>query len=176
VLRGLGLLPPQPLAEAPDWSRPHPIVVAAPAGLGTPRWHSADRVTMLGATSATTAADLAGAALAGIAHQIADALEAQDAGRTMDTVRVGGGLAAYPALLQAVADLSGLELEVSSEREATARGIAALAAGAVGAAAAQAEPEIAARVTPTLDDPARARERARWQHAVDVHISQDAGS
>ena len=176
VLRGLGLLPPEPLAQAPGWSRPHPIVVAAPAGLGTPRWHSADRITMLGASSATTAADLAGAALAGIAHQIADALEAQDAAHTMDTVRVGGGLAADAALLQAVADLSGLELEISSEREATARGIATLAAGTVGAAAAQGEPRIAARVTPALDAGKRRAERARWQHAVDVHVSEDAGS
>ncbi|MDX6551275.1 MAG: glycerol kinase [Gaiellales bacterium] len=176
VLRELGLLPPHPLAEAPDWSRPHPIVVAAPAGLGTPRWHSADRITMLGASSATTPADLAGAALAGIAHQIADALDAQDARRTMDTVRVGGGLAADAALLQAVADLSGLELEVSTEREATARGIAALAAGAIGAATAQAEPKIAARVTPALDAGSRAIERARWRHAVDVHVSEESGS
>jgi glycerol kinase len=174
VLRELGLLPLEPLADAPDWSRPHPIVVAAPSGLGTPRWHSADRITMLGASSATAAADLAGAGLAGIAHQIADALEAQDAGRTMDTVRVGGGLSADAALLQAVADLSGLELEVSSEREATARGIAALATGAVGWDAAQDEPQIAARITPSLDAGGRRRERARWKHAVDVHVSEAA--
>jgi glycerol kinase len=75
-----------------------------------------------------------------------------------------------------VADLSGLELEVSTEREATARGIAALAAGAIGAATAQAEPKIAARVTPALDAGSRARERARWRHAVDVHVSEQAGS
>ncbi len=61
----------------------------------------------------TTADDLAAAWLAGVAHQITDALEAQEASGGIDVLRVGGGLAADRALLQAVADLSGLVLEVA---------------------------------------------------------------
>ncbi len=132
VLRGSGLVAPDWRGSPPDWERPHPIVVPAPAGLGTPHWHDADRVTMVGATSATTAADIAAAWLAGVAHQITDALEALDAAHSADVLRMGGGLAADRALVQAVADLSGLALEVSADLEATARGIATLAATSAG--------------------------------------------
>jgi glycerol kinase len=176
ILRGLGLLPEQGAVPVPDWSRPHPIVVAAPSGLGTPHWNPADRITMLGASSATGTPELAGAALAGIAHQIVDALDAQDAARTMDTVRVGGGLAADTALLQAVADLSGLELEVSAELEATARGIAAMAAEAIGLrSAGEDEHAVAQRVAPLLDAAGRERERLRWREAVAVHVAERTG-
>src|SRR5260221_1049257 len=153
----MGPLPEAGAVPPPGWSRPDPIVVAAPAGLGTPHWHPADRITMVGASSATGGEELAGDALAGIAHQIVDALDAQDAARTMDTVRVGGGLAADTALLQAVADLSGLELEVSAELEATARGIAAMAAEAVGLRSAGEDQHPAARrAGPLLEAASRA--------------------
>jgi glycerol kinase len=176
----LGMLPALGFAadgapRAPDWPRPHPVVVPAPAGLGTPRWHGADRITVLGATSTTTAADLAAAALAGVAHQIADALEAVDAARSADVLRVGGGLSGHEGLLQAVADLSGLTLEVAADPEATARGIATLAAEAGGLLdGALAEPAIARRVAPRLDDGGRARERSRWEDALEVHVRVEA--
>jgi glycerol kinase len=168
LLREVGLLsgPPSPM---PDWDRPRPVLVPAPAGLGTPHWHGADRITMVGAGSTTTRDDLEAAALAGIAHQIVDALEAQDAAASMDAIRVGGGLAADEALLQAVADLSGLALEVSTVLEATAHGIAALAAGGESAA-----PEIARTVVPALATSQREQERDRWRRAVDLHVSEAA--
>jgi hypothetical protein len=142
--------PPVDTLEALDWSRPHPVVVLAPAGLGTPLWHGSDRITVLGATSKTTAAGLAAAALAGVAHQIADALEALDHDHSADILRVGGGLSANGALLQAVADLSGRALEVAADPESTARGVATLAAEAVGLLDGDAgTPGIARRVDPT---------------------------
>jgi glycerol kinase len=154
-----------------EWSLPHPLVVPAPAGLGTPHWHGADRITVLGASSTTTAADLAAATLAGVAHQIADALEAVDASGSADVLRVGGGLSAHEGLLQAVADLSGLALEVATDPEATARGIAALAAEAAGLLdEAAPAPAIARTVVPRLDDGGRARERSRWAEALEVHV------
>ena len=157
--------------RGPEWSRPHPVVVPAPAGLGTPHWHGADRITVLGASSTTTAADLAAATLAGVAHQIADALEAVDASRSADVLRVGGGLSAHEGLLQAVADLTGLTLDVAADPEATARGVATLAAEAAGLLDdAGAEPAIAHRVVPRLDDGGRARERSRWAEALEVHV------
>jgi glycerol kinase len=168
VLRASGLVSTDWRSRAPDWTAPHPIVVPAPAGLGTPRWHGADRVTVVGASSATTASDLAAAWLAGVAHQIADALEAQGA---IDVLRVGGGLAADTVLLQAVADLSGLELEVSADLEATARGIATLAAAAAGLLDPEAAGHaVAGRVEPRLDASGRERERRRWREALDVHV------
>jgi len=163
--------PPAETLEAPDWSRPHPVVVMAPAGLGTPRWHGVDRITVLGATSATTSEDLGAAALAGVAHQIADALGALDHDGSADFMRVGGGLSGHEALVQAVADLSGRELEVSADPDTTARGVAALAGEAVGFLDGEAGGgDVVYRVSPRLEAGARARERSRWQEALDVHV------
>lgn len=158
-------------SQVPDWSRSHPVVVPAPAGLGTPHWHGADRVTVVGASSTTTSADLGAAGLAGVAHQIVDALEAVDASNAADVLRVGGGLSGHEGLVQAVADLSGLALEVASDVEATARGIATLAAEAAGLIDEDiAAPGIAHRVLPQLDDDGRGRERSRWEDALEVHV------
>ena len=161
--------------RALDWSRPHPVVVSAPAGLGTPHWHSADRVTVLEANSSTTASDLAMAGVAGVAHQIVDALEAVDARNSADVLRVGGGLSAHEGLVQAVADLSGLTLEVAAEPEATARGVASMAAAAVGVLDGEiGAPLIERLVTPRLDDGGRLHERSRWRDAVEIHVRSGA--
>jgi glycerol kinase len=167
--------PPVDTVGAPNWSRPHPVVVPAPAGLGTPRWHGADRTTVLGATSTTTAEDFAAAALVGVAHQIADALEALDHDGPENVVRVGGGLSGHGGLLQAVADLSGRELEVAADLEATARGVATLAAEASEVLDGDpTAPVVARRVAPRLEAGGRARERSRWQEALDVHVRDES--
>ncbi len=177
VLRDIGLVPGSWPSHPPDWARPHPVVVPAPSGLGTPHWHPEDRITVLGASSATSTDDLAAAALAGIAHQIADALDAIDAARSADTLRVGGGLAADEGLLQTVADLSGITLEVSGELEATARGIAALAADSAGMLDPGAGTHsVARRVAPRLGAGERERERAGWRDALEVHMRPTAGA
>ena len=174
AMRRVGIIPDGHDPQTPDWSRPGPVVVPAPAGLGTPHWDPVDRITVLAATSNTTPAELASAALAGVAHQIADALDALDAGNTADTVRVGGGLAANGPLLQAVADLSGCSLEVAADLEATARGIASMAARAVADASAEASPEaarVAMTVAPRIGGRRRREERERWRVAVDLHTA-----
>jgi glycerol kinase len=91
-------------------------------------------------------------------------------------LRVGGGLAADEALVQAIADLSGIELEVSSAPEATARGIVALAAAGAGLRPDEDQaPAVARSVAPRLDPAGRERERERWRRAVDVHVSETVG-
>ena len=157
---------------APDWARPHPLVVPAPAGLGTPHWHGADRITVLGASSTTTAADLAAASLAGVAHQIADALEASTRAAPRTSCGSAAGLSAHDGLLQAVADLSGLALEVAADAEATARGVAALAARGCRAAggAAGTRRHRPAGSTRASTTGGRARERSRWAEALEVHV------
>ena len=70
--------PPVDTVEALDWSRPHPVVVLAPAGLGTPlsaRLRSHHRA---GSDQQDDGGGPWAAALAGVAHQIADALAALD--------------------------------------------------------------------------------------------------
>ena len=74
-----------------------------------------------------------------------------------------------------MADLSGLTLEVAADPEATARGIATLAAEAVGVLdETGSAPAIVNRVAPRLDDAGRARERSRWEAAVEIHVRADA--
>jgi glycerol kinase len=67
-------------------------------------------------------------------------------------------------------------LEVAADLEATARGIATLAAASVGlldpGAAGHA---VAHRVEPALAADARERERARWRDALEVHMRPEAG-
>ena len=95
--------------------------------------------------------------------------------RAADVLRVGGGLSAHEGLLQAVADLSGLTLEVAAEPEATVRGVAMLAAEAAGLGDGDgSEHAIARRVAPRLDDAGRARERSRWEDALEVHVRAEA--
>ena len=174
VLRRVGLTPEGDTAAVPDWARARPVVVPAPSGLATPHWHPADRITVLGMSSATTPAALASAALAGVAHQIVDALEALDAQRSGETVRVGGGLAASEPFLQTVADLSGVRFEVAADLEATARGIAAMAARSAGVERGEPSHAVARTVAPMLDARARECERERWREAVAVHMASAA--
>lgn len=168
VLGGIGFR----TAEGPiDWTRALPVVIPAPAGLGTPHWAGGDRISVLQATSTTTAEDLAAAAVAGVAHQIVDALEALGAEALARPPRVGGGLSAHEGLVQSVADLSGRTLEIAADPEATARGVAALAGDAVGTLDDDAgAPSVARRVEPRLDDIGRERERARWSEALAAHL------
>ena len=88
---------------------------------------------------------------------------------------MGGGLSAHEGLLQAVADLSGLTLDVVADPEATARGIATLAAEAAGFLdETGSAPAIVNCVAPRLNDAGRARERSRWEDAVEIHVRAEA--
>ena len=66
-----------------------------------------------GLTADSTGADLAEAALIGVAHQIVDAIDAVQDGLAspLGLIRVDGGLSRNDSALQAIADLSGLRLD-----------------------------------------------------------------
>jgi glycerol kinase len=75
-----------------------------------------------------------------------------------------------------VADLSGRVLEVAADLEATARGVAALAAASAGVCDPDAAGHsVAHRVEPALDAAGRERERARWREGLEVHMRPEAG-
>jgi glycerol kinase len=96
-------------------------------GLGSPWWDSGARGLVCGITRGTTRAHLVRAALEAIAHQVADVVDALP--EPLATLRVDGGATANGFLMQFQADLLGVPVEVAAEREATALGAAALAAG-----------------------------------------------
>jgi glycerol kinase len=101
--------------------------VPALTGLGSPWWDSEARGLITGITRGTTRAHLVRAALEGIAHQVADVVDALPLRPAL--LRADGGAAANGFLMQFQADLLGLPVEVAAERETTALGAAALAAG-----------------------------------------------
>ncbi len=151
------------------------VCVPAFAGLAAPHWDRAARGAVLGLTLSSTSAHVARAALEGVAHRVAEVVTAieADAGLRIESLRVDGGLTQSAVLMQAQADLLGIPIEVSAEREATAVGAALLAGRAVGVVAD--DEAVVRRVAiertyePSISADERSERRARFARAVD-HI------
>lgn len=132
--RGLGLFPSlQAISSAASRSRPGAdgvVFLPAFAGLFAPHWDPTARGSLTGLSLSTGREEIARAALEGIAHRVADILEAhvQARGKVPPVVWVDGGLSRSRFLLQSIADLSGATLRPAAQIEATSLG-AALAAG-----------------------------------------------
>jgi glycerol kinase len=159
---GLGLLADaaesEALARSVD-STDGVVFVPALTGLGSPWWDSDARGLVAGLTRGTTRAHLVRAALEAIAHQVADVVEALPDPPVV--LRADGGATANGFLMQFQADLLGIRVEVAAERETTALGAAALAAGhgariAVGAA-----------YEPRLGTDEVAARRQEWRQALE---------
>ena len=88
-------------------------------------WDASRRGAIRGLSFATTPADIAQAALEGIAYQLADVLDAL--GGVESVVATGGGLLASPAWTQILADVLGRRLDVSAVDEGSARGAGMIA-------------------------------------------------
>ena len=109
-------------------------MVPAFVGLGAPYWDSAARGAILGITRDTSRADIVRAALDSIAYQVRDVIVAMenDTGHALNELRVDGGAAANPYLMQFQADLLGKPVRRPKLTETTALGAAMLAGLAVG--------------------------------------------
>ncbi|HEY6963336.1 MAG TPA: FGGY-family carbohydrate kinase [Gaiellaceae bacterium] len=88
-------------------------------------WDAHRRGTIDGLSFATTAADIAQAALEGVAYRLAAVLDA--IGSLESVVATGAGLLANEGWLQVLADVLGRPVEVSGEPEGSARGAAVVA-------------------------------------------------
>jgi glycerol kinase len=155
--------------------------VPAIFGLGTPRWGSAPRADIVGLTAGSEAADVAEAALLGVAHQVADAIDAVGAGigGPLAVIRVDGGMSRNDSLLRAIADLAGVVLERPAAAEVTALGagtLAGLGTGLWDLAALEAVPfPVGEPVRPALAPDARAAVRGAWQTVLDRSVSAAGG-
>lgn len=146
-------------------------VLPALAGLGPPWWRPDARAVIRGLSGGTGRAHVVRASLDGLAHLVADLVEAMvpALGRAPDRLRVDGGLTANGYLVARQADLLGLPVEVAAAEESTALGIAGLAG--IGAsvvtveAIRQANPA-RVRFDPSLSSRERERERAAWRRFV----------
>ena len=147
------------------------VFVPALAGLGAPQWQAQARGTLFGVSRATTQADIVRATLEGIACRVCDIVNAieRDAGYQLTQLKVDGGPAANPFLMQTLADLLAIEVQVAAEGEATAVGIANLAGhAALGLATSVLRQRWQAQTIyhPTMSPQERNRRRERWQRAL----------
>jgi len=109
-------------------------LVPAHTGLGAPHWDQYARGTIMGLTRGSNAANIARAALEGIAFQTYDVLKAmqEDLGSPIKELRVDGGAAVNNLLMQFQADILGIPVYRSAISETTALGAAFLAGLSVG--------------------------------------------
>ncbi len=154
-----------------------PWCVPALFGLGTPRWGAEAKADILGLTADVAAADVAEAALLGVAHQVADAIDAVQRGISggLRAIRVDGGMSRNDSLLQAIADLTGVVLERPAAAEVTALGAGALAGLGTGLwdlAALEHMPfEAGMPVRPALHADARDAVRQAWQAVLERSLA-----
>jgi glycerol kinase len=169
---GLGLLADsaesEALARSVD-STDGVYFVPALTGLGSPHWDADARGLVCGITRGTCREHLVRAALESIAYQVHDVVEAM--AERPAVLRVDGGATANTFLMQFLADVLGVPVEVSAEPEMTALGAAALAGVGIGRwteADLAALRSSAARYEPELDVSALV---AGWRDAVDRTLS-----
>jgi glycerol kinase len=143
-------------------------------GVGAPWWKPDARGTIAGLTAGTTRAQVARAALEGIAWRVADVVAAVRESVDVGTLRVDGGLTNEPALLQLQADAIGAPVE-QGLADATAAGAAALAAVGAGllpsvAAVADLVPTTG-HVEPSRDAAWRDGEHEAWRAFVQLAVT-----
>ena len=146
------------------------------AGLGGPWWRPNAGAVISGIHGGTTGANVARAALEGIAWRVADIVAAVRESVDVSTLRVDGGLINEPLLLELQADAIGASVD-AGEADATVLGAAALAA--VGAGVYGSLPEVAEKlswtrhVDPTRDQAWRDAEHGAWREFVEATAALD---
>lgn len=109
------------------------LLIPAFTGLGAPYWQPEIRAAIFGMTRDTGKAELAAAALLSVAYQSRDLLSAiQQDGINVGSLRVDGGMTNNQWFLQALADICQQPLQCSQTVDATALGVAFLAAWQLG--------------------------------------------
>jgi glycerol kinase len=161
----------EPLAAQSDPEQPV-LFVPGFVGLGAPYWVPEARGVLFGLTRNTTPADLARAALEGVAFMVTDLIETADheSGRPLRELRVDGGMARNARFLQVQADLLGRPVMRAANDEATALGAALLAGLKSGVWPGTDElrrlTPVAGRFEPALPPAERERRLRRWRRAI----------
>jgi glycerol kinase len=119
-----------------------PLFMNGVGGLGAPFWKADFPVEFVGAGDDL---QLLASVVESIAFLLAVNLESMQQAARLERIRISGGLARCDYLCRALADLSGLVVERYALHEATARGVAFLAAGEP---AAWSEIQVERRFTP----------------------------
>jgi glycerol kinase len=143
------------------------VLVPALAGLGAPHWQTGARGMISGMTLGTRPAHIARATLEAIALQIGDVLDAiaADLGIDLPELSIDGGATRNALLAQLLADLTGRTIVRPEIAEASALGVARMAAQALGLAETPA-PAATDRFEPELTTAARTMIRRNWHESV----------
>jgi glycerol kinase len=177
---GLKIIESAPAVEAlaarSDADQPV-IFVPGLVGLGAPHWVPEARGVLFGLTRGTSQADVARAALEGVAFQVADLVQAaaQDAATQLPVLRVDGGMSRNAWFLQRQADILGLPVLQAPHSESTALGAAFLAGLRVGVWPGLEQirqlPYEGQRFDPRIPADERSRRLADWRRAVQAVIA-----
>jgi len=105
------------------------FLVPAFSGLGAPYWDMYARGCLIGMTRGSSRAHIARAAIESIAYQVYDLVELmkRDSGYEIRTLKADGGVSVSNLLMQMQADLIGVPVHRSREKETTSLGAAFLA-------------------------------------------------
>ncbi|WP_027944503.1 FGGY family carbohydrate kinase [Amycolatopsis taiwanensis] len=155
------------------------LCVPALAGLSAPWWAPDATASFSGMTLSTEAGHVVKAVLDGIAAQVAELADcaARDIGGGLSRLRVDGGLTRSRVLMQAVADLLQVQVDVYPSAHATALGAAGFARVAakpglpLGQAIVRWTPDTS--FTPRMRAVEAAAFRARWRAAVDATLIRE---
>jgi glycerol kinase len=147
-------------------------IVPAFSGLFAPHWRPDARGVIVGLTSYVTREHLARAALEATAWQVADIVEAMNAGSDLRLamLKVDGGMTASDLLLQIQADILDVPVVRPTVTETTCLGAAYAAGLAVGfwpdQDALKENWRVDRRFEPEMADTDRKAERSQWRKAV----------
>jgi glycerol kinase len=146
------------------------------AGIGAPWWRPNARAVISGIYGGTSAANVARAALEGIAWRVADVVAAIRETTEVETLRVDGGLTNEPLMLELQADAIGAPVEAAGT-DATVLGAAALAAVGAGVVGGMSDlpglVPVDRRVEPKRDDAWRSAEHESWREFVRATAALD---
>jgi glycerol kinase len=153
-------------------------VLPALAGIGAPWWKPDARAVIAGLHGGTSGANVARAALEGIAWRVADVVAAIRESVEVRSLRVDGGLTNEPLMLELQADAIGVPVEAAGA-DATVLGAAALAGVGGGAFSSLAEAAellpVDRRIEPRRDDAWRTAEHGRWRAFVETAATLSRG-
>lgn len=137
------------------------------AGERSTGWAASARAAVVGLSLATRPIEILRAGLETVAYRFAliHARLAEACPEVAEIVATGGALSASPAWIQIMADVLGMPVTTSTEREASSRGAALLALEALGVLPSVAAPPAGVGAT-VLPDPAR---HARYREGLARH-------
>ncbi|MFE4950179.1 FGGY family carbohydrate kinase [Leifsonia sp. NPDC056665] len=150
------------------------LSVPAFAGLAAPWWRPQARASITGMSLSTEPGHIVLAVLQGIAAQVAElgALVAQDTGTPLQRLRADGGLTQSKVLMQSVADLLQVPIDVYPSQHATPLGAVALARTADNPALSLADAVVPWQPSTTYEpkwSPEQTAEfRRRWATAAEI--------